>query len=182
MERASAFSIHIGRILHGLNDLLLLYSWKRPQRCSCNSRSHSRIDYICIQNKIRFLGHLLQVQRYIPFYLGFLWSFIFVSMFLVMLNMFFIRSNGLSIVIAIAFSALYAFYLIVDTQLIMGGRRNELTLDNYILGAMLLYIDIIQLFLNLLRILGQRNWHCEVIVVFTIINSMLFPILNYILT
>ena len=78
-------------------------------------------------------------------------------MFLVMLNMFFIRSNGLSIVIAIAFSALYAFYLIVDTQLIMGGRRNELTLDNYILGAMLLYIDIIQLFLNLLRILGERN-------------------------
>jgi protein lifeguard len=60
-------------------------------------------------------------------------------------------------VIAVAFSALYAFYLIVDTQLIMGGRRNELTLDNYILGAMLLYIDIIQLFLNLLRILGDRN-------------------------
>jgi protein lifeguard len=60
-------------------------------------------------------------------------------------------------VIAVAFSALYAFYLIVDTQLIMGGRRNELTLDNYILGAMLLYIDIIQLFLNLLRILGERN-------------------------
>lgn len=59
--------------------------------------------------------------------------------------------------IAVAFSALYAFYLIVDTQLIMGGRRNELTLDNYILGAMLLYIDIIQLFLNLLRILGDRN-------------------------
>ena len=78
-------------------------------------------------------------------------------MFLVMINVFFIRSNALSILIAIVFSAIYSIYLIIDTQLIMGNRNRALSLDNYILGAVLLYIDIIQLFLNFLRILGDRN-------------------------
>ena len=78
-------------------------------------------------------------------------------MFLVILNVFFIRSEGMSIFIAILFSGIYSLYLIIDTQLIMGNRKNSLTLDNYVLGAILLYIDIIQLFLNLLRIFGERR-------------------------
>ena len=78
-------------------------------------------------------------------------------MLLIILNSFFIQSNALSILIAIVFAAIYAFYLIIDTQLIMGDRRHALTLDNYILGSVLLYIDIIQLFLNLLRILGEAR-------------------------
>ena len=78
-------------------------------------------------------------------------------MFLIILNVFFIQSNALSILIAVVFAAIYAFYLIIDTQLIMGDRRHALSLDNYILGAVLLYIDIIQLFLNLLRILGEAR-------------------------
>ena len=76
---------------------------------------------------------------------------------LVFLNIFLIQSEVLSILIAIVFAAIYAFYLIIDTQLIMGDRKHSLTLDNYILGAVMLYIDIIQLFLNLLRILGNRD-------------------------
>ena len=78
-------------------------------------------------------------------------------MLLIILNVFFIQSEGLSILIAIVFAAIYAFYLIIDTQLIMGNRKSALSLDNYVMGAALLYIDIIQLFLNLLRILGDRN-------------------------
>lgn len=59
--------------------------------------------------------------------------------------------------LAVGIGALYCFYLIIDTQLILGGRKNELSLDNYILGAAMLYVDIIQLFLNLLRIIGDRR-------------------------
>jgi FtsH-binding integral membrane protein len=48
--------------------------------------------------------------------------------------------------------------LIIDTQLILGGKNKELTLDNYVLGAILLYIDIIGIFLEILKIIGkQRN-------------------------
>jgi hypothetical protein len=73
------------------------------------------------------------------------------------LNIFFIRSEFLSILIAVAIGAVYSLYLIIDTQLILGGRNKELTLDNYILGAILLYIDIIQLFLQILKIIGKAR-------------------------
>lgn len=52
---------------------------------------------------------------------------------------------------------LFGFYLIVDTQMIMGGKNVELSIDEYILAAMMLYIDIIQIFLYLLRFLGGRD-------------------------
>lgn len=52
----------------------------------------------------------------------------------------------------------FGIYLIVDTQLIMGGKQVELAIDEYILAAMMLYIDIIQIFLYILRLLGDRRW------------------------
>ncbi|EGR28875.1 hypothetical protein IMG5_167280 [Ichthyophthirius multifiliis] len=48
---------------------------------------------------------------------------------------------------------LYSIYLIYDTQLIAGGKKYELSVDDYVVGAMMLYIDIIMIFLELLKIL-----------------------------
>ena len=45
---------------------------------------------------------------------------------------------------------LASFYIIYDTQLIAGGKRFEITMDDYIIGALILYIDIIRLFLYIL--------------------------------
>ena len=70
------------------------------------------------------------------------------------MNLWFVRCEGLSLLLAVAFSILFSFYIIIDTQLIMGGRKKEMKLDQYILGAAMLYIDIVRLFLNLLRIMG----------------------------
>jgi len=42
---------------------------------------------------------------------------------------------------------LFGIYLIIDTQMILGGKRIQLTVDEYVAAAMLLYIDIIQIFL-----------------------------------
>ena len=39
----------------------------------------------------------------------------------------------------------------------MGGTKHELSLDDYIIGALMLYIDIIGLFLELLRLLSYLN-------------------------
>lgn len=150
--------LHPRRVLHRLLHLLSLHT---PKCTKCSHRyigSYSRTDRLRNKDQKWFFWLVLQMRRYISWDVGFFWSFFFVSMFLVLLNVFFIRSNALSILIAVVFSAIYAFYLIIDTQLIMGNRNRALSLDNYILGAVLLYIDIIQLFLNLLRILGDRNW------------------------
>jgi len=69
----------------------------------------------------------------------------------------FIRNRILDIVIS-AFSCLvYGIYLIYDTQLVVGKHENALTLDDYIQGALQLYIDIMRLFIEILRILAAVN-------------------------
>ena len=50
----------------------------------------------------------------------------------------------------------FGIYLVIDTQLIIGGRRLEITMDDYVVGALILYIDIIQIFLYLLALLGKK--------------------------
>jgi FtsH-binding integral membrane protein len=51
-------------------------------------------------------------------------------------------------------AVMMSIYLIFDTQLILGNNQYSYTLDDSYLAAIQLYIDIIQLFLNLLRILS----------------------------
>jgi FtsH-binding integral membrane protein len=51
---------------------------------------------------------------------------------------------------------LFSFYLLFDTQLIMGGKRYQIDIDDYIMAAMILYLDIINIFLQLLKIFGNK--------------------------
>lgn len=51
---------------------------------------------------------------------------------------------------------IYGLFLLIDTQLIIGGGRHELSIDDYVIGAMFLYIDIVMIFLELLKIFGGR--------------------------
>jgi FtsH-binding integral membrane protein len=51
---------------------------------------------------------------------------------------------------------MYGMYLVYDTQLISGNGRYGLTLDDYIVGALILYIDVIGLFMELLKLLARN--------------------------
>ena len=53
----------------------------------------------------------------------------------------------------------FSVFIVYDTQLIVGGshRTYQFSIDDYVLGALSLYIDFIQLFLFLLRIFGGNN-------------------------
>mmetsp|Transcript_23630 Transcript_23630/g.44632 ORF Transcript_23630/g.44632 Transcript_23630/m.44632 type:complete len:251 (-) Transcript_23630:88-840(-) len=53
----------------------------------------------------------------------------------------------------------FSFYIILDTQLIVGGKHNKFrfSVDDYIMAAINIYVDIIQLFLMLLQLLGERR-------------------------
>jgi FtsH-binding integral membrane protein len=63
----------------------------------------------------------------------------------------------LDLAISVGLSIVYMIYILIDIQLVMGGKRNGLTLDNYAMGAMMIYMDIISLFLKLLKILGKKK-------------------------
>ena len=58
---------------------------------------------------------------------------------------------------AFVIGVIYCVYILIDTQLILGGKNKELTLDNYVMGAMILYVDIIGLFLKILQLLGEKK-------------------------
>ena len=61
--------------------------------------------------------------------------------------------NGLipSTLGAILFSA----FIVHDTQLVVGGKKRQLQTSDFALGAMTLYLDIVNLFFYLLRIFGE---------------------------
>ena len=50
-----------------------------------------------------------------------------------------------------------SIYIVYDTQLIMGDRSRQLSVDDYIWAAMMLYIDIVRLFLYILQLLGKHR-------------------------
>lgn len=54
---------------------------------------------------------------------------------------------------------LFSFYLLYDTQMIMGGDNKSVQYDEdcYILAAINLYLDIINIFLYILNILGDMD-------------------------
>jgi len=66
----------------------------------------------------------------------------------------FTQLRFLQILITIATIILYGVYLVYDTQLIVGGKRFQLSIDDYIIGAIQLYLDIIILFLEILKLLS----------------------------
>ena len=54
---------------------------------------------------------------------------------------------------------LFSFYLLIDTQMILGGKNTKYKFDedSYILAAVALYLDIINLFLYILEILNSGD-------------------------
>ena len=74
-----------------------------------------------------------------------------------LLNAFWLRSSPVNTFIAIIVGAIYCVYLIIDTQLVLGGGKRQLTLNNYVMGASSIYMDTISLFLKLLKILGKKK-------------------------
>ncbi|CAG9314322.1 unnamed protein product [Blepharisma stoltei] len=71
--------------------------------------------------------------------------------------MIWLYSNALYSFFCLIVILLYGYFLVYDTQLIAGGRYRELTYDDYVIGAVLLYTDIIILFLYILSASGKKN-------------------------
>ena len=52
---------------------------------------------------------------------------------------------------------IYSIYLIYDTQLIIGKFGTEFNIDDYIYAALNIYLDVIQIFLYILQLIGGRR-------------------------
>ena len=52
---------------------------------------------------------------------------------------------------------LFGFYLIYDVQIIVGGGRYEIDNEDYIIAAIIVYIDIVMLFVHILKLVGDKK-------------------------
>lgn len=68
--------------------------------------------------------------------------------------------RALNIVYAAIGALLFSFYIVFDTQLIVGGKHensHEFEIDDYCMAAISLYLDILNLFTMLLALFGERR-------------------------
>ena len=87
---------------------------------------------------------------------GFLFTALIVLIFASILEIFF--PIPLLRLLLIYFSLMiFSIYLIYDVQLVIGDRGKKFSEDDYILAALNIYLDIVNIFLELLKIFGTRD-------------------------
>jgi FtsH-binding integral membrane protein len=67
------------------------------------------------------------------------------------------RSKYLELAICGFCVILWGLWIVYDTQLIVANKDGAYSVDDYIIAAMNLYIDITQLFLEILRLVGSAS-------------------------
>ncbi|XP_036184122.1 protein lifeguard 1-like isoform X2 [Myotis myotis] len=68
----------------------------------------------------------------------------------------FIRSYWLHLLYAALGTVLFSFYLVMDVQLLMGGSHHvQLDPEEYVFAALNIYLDIINLFIFILQLIGR---------------------------
>jgi protein lifeguard len=89
-----------------------------------------------------------------------LWGYmIAISFGLLVLGLLFIvfgTENAYRLVFCPIAVACYGVYLVYDTQLIVGQKRHKIGYDDYILGAVALYVDVVGIFIYILSIFGRK--------------------------
>ena len=80
------------------------------------------------------------------------------SMVLLLFGLFclFTQNKILHIIYCCLGVLIYSVYLIYDTQLIMGDKSRALEIDDYIYASLMLYLDIINLFIYILKLLKEN--------------------------
>lgn len=71
----------------------------------------------------------------------------------------FMRSPVLDLMIAGGGALLFGAYIVFDVQMLAGGKHttHKLSPDEYVVGAITIYLDVINLFIYILRLLDDRR-------------------------
>ena len=72
-----------------------------------------------------------------------------------LISCFFFRFD--SVLIAIAQVIITGFYLVIDLHMIMNNKNELLTLDDHVYASMMVYTDLIRLFMKILEILDKLS-------------------------
>ncbi|KAJ3106855.1 Transmembrane BAX inhibitor motif-containing protein 4 [Physocladia obscura] len=103
-----------------------------------------------------FIGltlYTLQSKRKFEGYAPFLFVSLTVLIQAAFLQIFFPFSNAVDLICAVFGAVVFCAFIVYDTYQIF----EKLTPDEYILGSLQLYLDVLNLFLQILKLLGKRN-------------------------
>lgn len=82
------------------------------------------------------------------------------GLMIMLLNMFGIHSPMMVKLYQLCGMFLFCMYVIFDTQKVMGsygGHSQEYSVDDYVIAALNIYMDIVQMFLYILELVGSRK-------------------------
>jgi len=88
-----------------------------------------------------------------PIMIVIVWSVFFIGL----LNALIFRSSWVQFAYAVVMVVIFTIFLAIDLKMIMGGGKYEIDADDYVLGAICIYMDIINIFLYLLQIFGRSD-------------------------
>jgi len=70
----------------------------------------------------------------------------------------FVNIPAMHMVLAGVGALIFSVYLVYDTQLMIGGNHKmSISPEEYIFAALNIYMDVIMIFLYILRLLGSRE-------------------------
>ncbi|KAG2437623.1 hypothetical protein HYH02_011262 [Chlamydomonas schloesseri] len=70
----------------------------------------------------------------------------------------FVRTSAFNIMLSALGAVLFSVYIAYDVQCLLGGEHKyAVSPDEYVLGAIAIYLDIINLFMHILRLLNEAN-------------------------
>jgi protein lifeguard len=88
---------------------------------------------------------------------GFLFS-LCSGLIMLMLIGIFVKTTMFNLIVSGMGALLFSAYIVYDVQTLMGGQHKfSVSPDEYIFGAIAIYLDIINLFIHLLQLLSSRN-------------------------
>lgn len=96
-------------------------------------------------------------KREITYFMGLIWMLALGSLFVGIVGIFF-RGAFMHLLYALIGTVVAGLYLIYDIKAIMGNHGYlKVDIDDYVRGALNLYIDIIRIFIKILEFLGKDN-------------------------
>lgn len=104
----------------------------------------------------RVFAILLQTKWDFTFLWGVLISLLFVLLTSGIILIFLPQNRMLNLLYSSLGALVYCVYLVYDVQMIAGGRKYEFEVDDYVPAALAVYLDIINLFLALLKMGGNQ--------------------------
>ena len=87
-------------------------------------------------------------------------GFLFASLFMFIIGgiiTYFLGFNSDNLISCIIGGVIFSAYLVFDTQLISGEFGNKYSIDDYMIAALNIYMDLINMFIFILKIFGNKK-------------------------